>query len=434
MYQSALGTWHFLGVWRRVGPRGSTAREHQHDDVRSADRGQLVGHGKKPAGEGDAGGADGGGARHSAGDVLRGATTLSFGDSDCNPCATDVPRSSSSRSRTGTIAHGLLAANSWKYRATGPTTRRRKTRGGLSTHRRGRSHSRSNHIQSLVRTNSSRFRSPAAIATAAPARSSSSRSSAADTGSLDVRIGAGIQAAWPSLVMGCSWRRARQLRRFSVKRAGEPQRYPRFDIPRTEPRGAEKDETRGLDCGGGGIGLARLYDGSTLLVVSAPGGGFRFDVAGVAGNNARRTTPGRGDTRFYRFVPNGLYPTPDFAARRMAARANRRHAVQAGAVFRKSVAGDRVRVRTPVHDSHDRTSRLEGRRLLDAVEGGGPPDRPRLVRLGRATQKQDNESCHHRSSATVRVNANAQLEFLCSERLTTKRNPTGEFDFREGRR
>jgi hypothetical protein len=56
------------------------------------------------------------------------------------------------------------------------------------------------------------------------------------------------------------------------------------------------------------------------------------------------------------------------------------------------------------------------------------------VRLGRATQKQDNESCHHRSTATVRVNANAELEFLCSERLTTKRTPTGEFNFKEGRR
>ena len=102
-----------------------------------------------------------------------------------------------------------------------------------------------------------------------------------------------------------------QLRRFSVKRAGEPQRDPPFDIPRRA--GAEKDETRGLDSGGGGIGLARLYDGSTLLVVSAPGDGFRADAAGPAGNKARNDNARPRYTRFYRFVPNVFARDPEIS-------------------------------------------------------------------------------------------------------------------------
>jgi hypothetical protein len=66
----------------------------------------------------------------------------------------------------------------------------------------------------------------------------------------------------------------------------------------------EEGDERGLGSGGGGLGLARLHDGTTLLIVSAPGGGFRPHTRDVASDdNARARYP-----RLYRFVP-GVFAT-----------------------------------------------------------------------------------------------------------------------------
>ena len=61
-------------------------------------------------------------------------------------------------------------------------------------------------------------------------------------------------------------------------------------------------------------------------------------------------------------------------------------------------------------------------------------DGPTLVHVALARQDQHNEKCHHRSSATVHVDAKGQLEFLCSERNIIHFNPSGKFGFKEGHR
>ena len=140
MYQSTLGTWHFLGVWRRADSAGPLHASTSTTKFDPLTREQFARALEEPAGEGDAGGAHGGGAGHSAGDVAAWFDELPLLAIRTATRARRTSRHSSSwRSRTGSIAHGSAwSANSWSYTGRpGLSTRRSQTRGGLSTHWRG---------------------------------------------------------------------------------------------------------------------------------------------------------------------------------------------------------------------------------------------------------------------------------------------------------
>ena len=51
-----------------------------------------------------------------------------------------------------------------------------------------------------------------------------------------------------------------------------------------------------------------------------------------------------------------------------------------------------------------------------------------------ARQDQNNAGCHHRSSATVHVDPNGNLELLCTERSVANMNPSGTLNFKLGTR
>ena len=365
MYQSELGTWHFLGVWRRAdsaGPLHASTSPTKFDPLSA---GQLVEHWKNLQAK-----ATLVGLTVVTPDIppvtsLRGVTTCRTGAQDCNPCATDVPAQFKLAFEEGHRPWIKWNAKSWSFRgetAYPPDGVEPEEAFDTSA---TKNLILSNHIQGFVRTNSSQF----------PYAGSHSHRSAGSIFFIELERGGyrlhsmyRSALAHPSGVAvlgdGLFVAEGPHLRRFSVKGAGTPQGYPRYDIPKNGGK-------RGLDSGGGGIGLAKLYDGSTLLVVSAPGGGFRFDVAGPPAMPSGKTTSAlatRGSTGSCRRVRSrrrGL------AARRMAARRHQRQPVQPGAVLGEPVARDRMRIRASLHDSHDRTLGPEGRRLLDAVASGG---------------------------------------------------------------
>jgi len=64
---------------------------------------------------------------------------------------------------------------------------------------------------------------------------------------------------------------------------------------------------------------------------------------------------------------------------------------------------------------------------LSRIEGTGAE--PRLAHIAIREQPQREGSCHHRSSATVGVDPNGKLEFLCSERTVQ----SSTFNYRTGR-
>ena len=210
MYQSELGTWHFLGVWRRAdsaGPLHASTSPTKFDPLTA---GQLAEHWKNLQAK-----ATLVGLTVVTPDIppvtsLRGVTTCRTALRTATRARRTFRRSSSSRSRRG-IAHGSSGTPSpgasGARRPTHPTASSLRRR--FDTSARKTSFSRNTFKDSSGPTRRG-FRTQAATATAAQARSSSSSWSAAAIGSSRYTgRRTRIRAAWPSSAMGCSWRRAR---------------------------------------------------------------------------------------------------------------------------------------------------------------------------------------------------------------------------------
>jgi hypothetical protein len=411
MFQSNNGTWSFLGVWRmsdRAGPlhasTSSTAFEplsrdelldrwRQLRSTRTLTDIEVAIPGPTPLA------------------ALRGDTTCKYGDPDCNRCAPDVPGQFERAFRSD------WRAGSWTFRGNDRYPPDRMTpvqafKGAASKH-----------IQGLVRTNSSRF----------PYAGSHSHKRAGSIFVVEDRSGdlvlhslyksphhhpSGVAVLGDSLFVA----ERGMLRRFSISEAGSKQNR-RYEVA------TRKQGDKGLEGAGGGLGLAKLYDGTTLLIVSAPGGGFRPGIRKKARNENRRPRY----TRFYRLFPHaygnepevlfiGAWPHEGESARPKSSRAYSENL----SVLTECGTG---RIYT-VHTTGSYRLRGKGFWRLARAELG--PNGPRLVHVATKSQPQRAERCHHRSSATVRVNASGKLELLCTERRVIKLRPTGKFSFRRG--
>ena len=201
-----------------------------------------------------------------------------------------------------------------------------------------------------------------------------------------------------------------------------------FKIPK------DAKDPKGLQGGGGGLGLAKLADGTYLLVVTAPGDGFRPKLGigslGAADENRRARY-----TRFYR-ITGGDAGHPDKPVEFLGQYEHGYLSVSDTPM----AYSENLSLITECGTGHLYTIHTTGEYKLDGdgywrlsrVESGGEGGDLRLKHISIVRQSQDNADCHHRSSATVHVNKNGQLEFLCSERKVTKVNH-GTFNFKEGK-
>ena len=427
MFQSEEGDWNFLGVWRvsdRAGPLVASTSDTRFIPL---DASQLVARWEKLQKTATLIGLAVAVPIPPPLTSLRGDATCTYGDADCNRCATDVPMQFKLAFETGHRPWIGWDSRSWTFRGDA-----KYAPDGLRPEHVFRPYGEGKdvgvvvkHIQTFVRTNSSRI----------PYAGSHSHKS---TGSIffverDGNVNR-LQSVYRSnhdhpsgaavLGDGLFVAEGDFLRRLSVSAAGTNQPGPRFNIPKN-------GEERGLQGGGGGLGLAKLQDGSTLLIVSAPGGGFRPDLRKVArDDNARKRY-----TRLYQLLPNAFADNAkpvlvgEWAHEGVSARPDGPRAYSENlSLITECGTGSLY----TIHTTGEYDLKGNGYWRLSRVEG--PPDKPRLVHIQTARQSQNNESCHHRSSATVHVNQKGELEFLCSERAVIKWHPTGRFDFREGTR
>jgi len=209
-----------------------------------------------------------------------------------------------------------------------------------------------------------------------------------------------------------------ELHWLAISAAGDNQKEHSYTLPAYEGRALQR--------GGGGIGLAKLYDGTTLFIVSAPGDGWN-DVKRSKNEGARHT-------RFYRMVPDAFRPTSiQILGEIKHTGMKRRPDSPVGYSENLSVITecDTGRIYT-VHTTGDWGMHGHGFWYLSRVDG--EVGKPQLTRLQLWRQEQDNSDCHHRSAATVYADRNGHLGFVCHERTVIKFNPTGRFDFKEGTR
>lgn len=213
-----------------------------------------------------------------------------------------------------------------------------------------------------------------------------------------------------------------RLRRFTVNAVGGRQNY----VYRRCVNGVPGGELLNVSSAGGGLGLARLKDGTTLLVVSERGAGFRTRTFGKFG---RENAEDR-YTAFYRFVPNAF--TKDACAIPLG---KYKHPGTKSKPADAKPYSENLSVVTECGTGHIYTIHTTGKYRalgngywrLSSIRLG---DVPFLKHVVMKTQKQRFEYCHHRSSATVRVGFQNKLEFLCSERRVVSRR-NGEFNFLE---
>jgi hypothetical protein len=416
VFQTRDGAWRFLGVWRRSDRAGPLHASTSSTAFEPLSRAELLAHWKRLQ------------PTRTLIDLevmipvptplvaLRGDTTCKYGDPDCNRCAAQSVTRQFERAFAGGWSSG-----SWTFRGND-----RYPPDGMKPEAAFNPYEAAlvqNHIQGLVQTSSSRF----------PYAGSHSHKS---TGSIFI-----VERKGNDLVLHSLYRSSHHhpsgvavlgdglfvaeggmLRRFSISAAGT-QQSRRFEIPTTDPR------KKGLEGAGGGLGLAKLYDGTTLLVVSAPGGGFRPGTLKAARDDNQRPRY----TRFYRLVPDafggkpevvflGEWPHEGEAARPSSPRAYSENL----SVITECNTGTIY----TIHTTGDYKLRGNGYWRLSRVELG--PRGPRLVHVATRSQAQHNERCHHRSSATARVGPTGRLELLCSERAVIKWHPTGRFSFRRG--
>lgn len=427
MFQSSSGQWNFLGVWRasgRAGPLHASTSNAKFDPLTAA---QFVAQWEK--------------LQKTATLValtavvpsalpltsLRGDPTCNYGDPDCNRCATGVENQFKLAFETGHRPWIGWEKRSWTFRGNS-----KYAPDDLEPDVAFRPYGKGKdvgvvvkHIQGFVRTNSSRI----------PYAGSHSHKSTGsvffierDGGKTELHSLYKSNVDHPSgvAVLGDGLFVAEKdyLRRFTVSAAGKKQPNPRFFIPKNNAE-------LGLQNGGGGLGLAKLHDGTTLLIVSAPGGGFRPHARKVAREDNAKPRA----TRLYRFWPNAFAKDPnirllgEWKHPGVSAKPDGPGAYSENLSVVTECGSGRIYT---IHTTGDYDLKGDGFWRLSRLEGD--PKHPRLVQVATARQKQDNEACHQRSSATVHVNKAGELEFLCSERAVIKWHPTGRFDFKEGAR
>jgi hypothetical protein len=425
MFQTDDGKWNFVGVWRisgkQAGPlhassidkrfRGMAAPDFLERWQKLKEKNTLVDITVVvPA------------------IVLRGDTACKYGDVDCNRCANDVVKQFTVAFEKGhaPIFHG----GSWTFsgdRRYPPDNMQPED--AFNPFDTGII---SKHIQGLVRTNDSRY--PYAGSHSHEKRGSIffievDKSGNKKLFSLHQSSGnhpSGVAVLGDGLYVA----EGDELRSFGIFSSIDNQNN-RYLIPKTDPR------QKGLQGGGGGLGLAKLEDGGYLLVVTAPGDGFRLGttIEGLKQNQEPRYT------RFYRIV--GSNPGhPDLTA-------DKKPKVQFLGEWKHE--GHTKYPKTPmaysenlsvvtecgtgqlytIHTTGDYLLHGDGFWRLSRVESGS--DGPRLQHISIKKQSQDNSDCHHRSSATVHVNKSGELEFLCTERTVSDRTGTGRFNFKEGK-
>jgi hypothetical protein len=423
MFQTNEGQWNFLGVWRRAarksGPLHASLNAGRFRPL-SAD--QLLDHWARLK------------QNYTLVNIavvvseiiLRGDTTCKYGDVDCNRCATDVVTQFRLAFETGHRPWISWDAGSWSFSGSSryppdnskPEDAFDRFAEGLA----------SKHIQGFVRTNSSRY--PYAGSHSHKDRGSIFFINVDKNGKNTLFALQRANNDHPSGVSvlgdGLYVAEGDRLRWFGISAAIDNQDNG-YEIPKDlDPR------HKGLQGAGGGLGLAKLQDGSYLLMVTARGDGFRLGttVEGIEQNLEPRYT------RFYRIVGNDAgHPSKpiqflgEFTHREvskypktpMSYSENLSLVIECGSGHLYAI-----------HTTGQYLLNGDGYWRLSRVEIG--PEGPSLKHIGMARQDQRQDDCHHRSSATVHVNEKGELEFLCTERTVTKMNPTGTFNFLEGKK
>ena len=295
MFQADDGTWNFIGVWRASSRGASLSATSSEKVFKPLTAEQFVRQWEQRSSRATLAGL----AVVNPFTALRGDTTCKYGDSDCNRCATDVPGQFKLAFEGGHRPWIGWHEGSWKFRgkdryppdgvrpedAFYPFGEGKDV--GVVT----------KHVQGLVRTNSDRF----------PYAGSHSHK---DVGSIFVvenrRGGNALHAIYKSatdhpsgialLGDGLFVAEKGKLRRFRISDAGKPQ--------------DDSEDLQGLSTAGGGLGLAKLRDGHTLLIVSGPGDGFRRGNTDKQRDENLRPR----QTRFYLLddafgaLPKGLKP------------------------------------------------------------------------------------------------------------------------------
>jgi hypothetical protein len=446
MFQSGA-RWSFLGVWRDSAAAGPLVASTSRTTFVPLDAAQIVARWRRLQSTHTLTGLAVGvpsappirvGHRADAAALttLRGDTSCSYGDPDCNKCATDVATQFKLAFETGHRPWIGWEARSWSFRGDDryPPDELKPELVFSPYGEGGEVGIASKHIQTFVRTNSSRI----------PYAGSHSHKSTGSIFFVEREGGANkLHSIYKSahdhpsgvaiLGDGVFVAEGDDLRRFRVSAAGKSQNGDRFTVPKSDVNRSidPGDDGRGLQGGGGGVGLAKLADGSTLLIVTAPGGGFRDGGTKAARDDNDRPRY----TRVYRMLPHAFADNPqlvflgEWTHDGVSARPDNSRAYSENlSAITECGTGHLYTIHTTGEyalkgDGYWRLSRLDG-----------TADKPRFVHIQTARQSQNNESCHHRSSATVSVNQKGELEFLCSERAVIKWHPTGRFDFREGKR
>lgn len=445
MFQSG-GQWSFLGVWRDSSAAGPLVASTSTTSFVPLDAAQLAARWKRLQATHTLTGLAVGmpsappirvGTRAGTAGLrtLRGDTTCSYGDADCNTCAADVATQFKLAFETGHRPWIGWDDRSWSFRGNDryPPDELKPEVVFSPYGEGGQAGIVSKHIQTFVRTNSSRI----------PYAGSHSHKSTGSIFFVERDGGANrlhsiyrSEHDHPSGVAvlgdGVFVAEGDDLRRFRVSSAGKDQ-DDRFTVPKSDVNRSidPGDDGRGLQGGGGGVGLAKLADGSTLLIVTAPGGGFREGATKAAREDNERPRY----TRVYQMLPNAFAATPqmvflgEWTHDGVSARPDSPRAYSENLSAITECGTGHIYT---IHTTGEYALKGNGYWRLSRLEGS--PDKPRLVHIQTARQSQNNESCHHRSSATVSVNQKGELEFLCSERAVIKWHPTGRFDFREGKR
>lgn len=203
------------------------------------------------------------------------------------------------------------------------------------------------------------------------------------------------------------------LRWFGINAAGDNQDH-RYEVP-------------GMRSAGGGLGLAKLSDGSSLLIVSHPGAGFRKGIT----KSQREDNNDQRHTRFYKLTPDAFRPSPDGVQllgeqqHKMESKPDKPYAYSENLSVVTECGSGSIYT---IHTTGDYGLEGKGYWRLSKLEGG--LTNPHLVFKSMKEKNQHAEYCHHRSSATVHVNKHGKLEFLCSERAVTIKRKSGRFNFR----
>ncbi len=426
MFQDEDGHWNFLGVWRnsgrKAGPLHASLNDNRFRPSRADDFLERVGKWRPKNTLVDI-------AVAVPQSVMRGDTNCKFGDVDCNRCANNVPAQFNAAFGKG--HKPWFSGGSWtfdgdrKYPPDNfqPEDAFKPFEAGIA----------SKHIQGMVRTNDSTY--PYAGSHSHENTGSIFFIRADKSGNKNLFSLHRSNTHHPSGVAvlgdGLYVAEGEYLRSFGIYSSIDNQNT-RYLIPKVDPR------EKGLQGAGGGLGLAKLEDGGYLLVVTAPGDGFRIGttIEGLRQNQEPRYT------RFYRIVGNNAGHPEKMKDGKLNIQflGEWKHEGYSKYPDTPMAYSENLSVVIECGTGHIYTIHTTGQYLLDGdgywrlsrVESGA--EGPRLRHISMMRQSQDNKDCHHRSSATAHVDKKGDLGFLCTERTVLDRKGTGRFNFREGRR